>query len=48
MGEAVKALQQLVELDPEAEPYLQVGQELSAQMEELVADMRRYAGSLGM
>ena len=46
MGEAVKALQQLVELDPEAEPYLQVGQELSAQMEELVADMRRYAGSL--
>ncbi len=46
LGEAVATLQRLTELDPETEPYLRVGQEISAQLEELVADVRRYAGSL--
>ncbi len=46
LGEAVATLQRLTELDPETGPYLRVGQEISAQLEELVADVRRYAGSL--
>lgn len=46
LGETVKDLQQLTELDPEAQPYLQMGQEVAAHLEELIADMRRYADGL--
>lgn len=46
LDEAVRDLQYLTELDPEAGPYLQMGQDVSAQLEELVADVRRYAGAL--
>ena len=46
LGDAVRDLEHLSELDPEAEQFLQVGQEVSAQLEELVADVRRYATGL--
>ena len=46
LGEAVRDLQHLSELDPEAGSYLQMAQDVSAQLEELVADVRRYAGTL--
>ncbi len=46
LGEAVRDLQHLTELDPEAADYLQTGQEIAAQVEELVADVRRYATGL--
>jgi len=46
IGEAVRDLQHLTELDPEAGDYLQTGQEIVAQVEELVADVRRYATGL--
>jgi DNA repair protein RecN (Recombination protein N) len=46
LAEALRALQQLSELDPETEPYQTVGEEISAQLAELAADVRRYADSL--
>ena len=46
VDEAVKALQRLADLDPEAEPHLKAGQEISAQLAELAADVRRYADGL--
>lgn len=46
LGEAVKDLQHLTELDPEAQPYLQTGQEVAAHLAELIADLRRYADTL--
>ncbi len=46
VDEAVRALQRLAELDPEAEPHLRAGEEISARLEELVADARRYAEGL--
>lgn len=46
VDEAVRSLRRLAELDPEAEPHLRAGQEISAQLEELAADMRRYADGL--
>ena len=46
MVEAVGDLERLTELDPQAGDYLQAGQEISAQLEELVADVRRYAAGL--
>ena len=46
LDEAVRSLRRLAELDPETEPHLQAGQEISAQLEELAADMRRYADGL--
>ena len=46
LGEAVWDLERLNELDPQAGDYLQAGQEISAQLEELVADVRRYAAGL--
>lgn len=46
LGEAVRDLHRLTELDPIAADYLQAGQEISAQAEELVADIRRYATGL--
>lgn len=46
LGEAVNDLQILTELDPETAHYLQTGQDIAAQLEELTADVRRYANAL--
>ncbi len=46
LGEAVRDLEHLTELDPAVARHLQVGQEIAAQLEELVGDVRRYADSL--
>ncbi len=46
LGEAVNDLQVLTELDPETAHYLQTGQDIAAQLEELTADVRRYANAL--
>lgn len=46
LGEAVRDLEHLTELDPAVAQHLQVGQEIAAQLEELVGDVRRYADSL--
>lgn len=46
LGDAVKDLERLSELDPDAEQFLKAGQEVSAQLEELVADVRRYTTGL--
>ena len=46
LGDAVRDLERLSELDPDAEQFLKAGQEVSAQLEELVADVRRYTTGL--
>lgn len=46
LGEAVNDLQILTELDPETAHCLQTGQDIAAQLEELIADVRRYANAL--
>ena len=46
LDEALRGLAQLAELDPEATPYRRMGEEVAAQLEELTADVRRYADGL--
>lgn len=46
LGEAVRDLEHLAELDPAVAHHVQVGQEIAAQLEELAGDVRRYADSL--